>query len=395
MHPRKFRSWLIALPLIVVLIGSGCQPITVPAAGDADGDAKSLVIDSGRNENLVGPLIEQYEEQSGVQMDVRKSAVASALFCQARRRAVKPVCGCRKLRRAARCLCVLAPLQEKTRRYRNEPSTPSGESTMQSHLAFDHVIIAVRDLDAATANYRALGFAAYYGGQHTHKATHNALISLADGSYLELLAPMNPDHIDPSIDMLAFGEGLNGYALLAQDLHADAARLQRTGLAFSGPNAGHRTRYDGERVAWQTLNFADQPRSPFLISDETPHILRVPDDPDKVRHANGVAGVDAIVIAARDLDAATARYAAILGQEPSAGSGSRDASTVDFALANCTLTLFQPRELTGALAEQLAGRNEIPHTLRLRTTAAARRGQLDPVRSHGARIELIPTSDGS
>lgn len=76
MHPMKFRMWLLAVPLVLVLIGSGCQPISAPTTDEpttdaAEGDAGSLVVYSGRNENLVGPLIEQYEAQSGVDVEVR------------------------------------------------------------------------------------------------------------------------------------------------------------------------------------------------------------------------------------------------------------------------------------------------------------------------------------
>ena len=160
---------------------------------------------------------------------------------------------------------------------------------MTSPLRFDHIIIAVRDLDAAIADYAALGFAVYYGGKHTHKATHNGLISLADGSYLELLAPVDPADIDGTIASLAEGEGYGGYALLSTDMQADAARLQAADMGFVGPSDGHRDRYDGERVVWQAINL-EGTRSPFFIADVTPHLLRVPDDADKINHTNGCNG---------------------------------------------------------------------------------------------------------
>jgi len=260
---------------------------------------------------------------------------------------------------------------------------------MASTLHFDHIIIAVRDLDAATADYRALGFAAYFGGTHAHKQTHNALISLADGSYLELLAPTDPNHIDETIDLLAHGEGFAGYALLSADLTDEAARLHAAGLAFSGPNAGERTRTDGERVAWRTLNLADEPRSPFLIADETPHLLRVPDDADTIEHANGATGVASLVVAVRDLTRAAERYAAILGQAPQPGTQQAGAQTVEFTLGNCTLTLAAPVADDRALATHLADRSERPYRLRLRTGKAAQIGALPLEQAHGARIELV------
>ncbi len=267
-------------------------------------------------------------------------------------------------------------------------------------LTFDHIIIAVRDLDAATVDYRALGFITYYGGVHTHKNTHNALISLADGSYLELLAPnkmqsaaLHPKDKDADIDgtigILAQGEGFAGYALLATDLDTAAARLHDNGLTFDGPHPGHRTRYDGEPVAWQSINIA-QTRTPFLIADETPHDIRVPVDATKVTHANGAQGVVGLVMAVNDLAATSARYEAILGIAPQHTSEIADAKTVDFALEGCTITLAAPLNDQGALAQHLAQFGEMPYQLKIRTTDAARTGLLDMTLAHGARIEFIP-----
>ncbi|MEI6179461.1 MAG: VOC family protein, partial [Chloroflexales bacterium] len=48
--------------------------------------------------------------------------------------------------------------------------------------AIDHLVILVGNLAAAVADYEALGFTITPGGEHTDGATHNALISFADGS---------------------------------------------------------------------------------------------------------------------------------------------------------------------------------------------------------------------
>ncbi len=259
---------------------------------------------------------------------------------------------------------------------------------MTSPLRFDHIIIAVRDLDAAIADYATLGFAVYYGGKHTHKATHNGLISLADGSYLELLAPVDPNDVDGTIASLAEGEGFAGYALLSHDMAADAARLQTAGLAFDGPSAGHRDRYDGERVLWQAINLAGN-RSPFLIADVTPHLLRVPDDADKVTHDNGVTGTAGLVVAVRDLAAATARYTEILGLVPSAQAQEGDVQSVTFALDGHTITVAQPLTAATPLAEHLARFGEVPYQLQLRTNKTELTGLLDLGMAHGARLALV------
>jgi len=101
-------------------------------------------------------------------------------------------------------------------------------------LQLDHAVIAVDDLDAAVQNYRALGFTVVRGGVHANRATHNALITFADETYLELLAATGEPPIPGAIDfgaLLSGGEGLAGYALRADDLDAELARLRAVGLA--------------------------------------------------------------------------------------------------------------------------------------------------------------------
>lgn len=262
---------------------------------------------------------------------------------------------------------------------------------MRTPLRFDHIIIAVRDLDAAIADYQALGFAVYYGGKHLHKPTHNGLIALADGSYLELLAPVDPAEIDGTIALLATGEGFAGYALLSQDLAADGARLQAAQLPFAGPSDGHRDRYDGERVLWQAINLAGS-RSPFLIADVTDHLLRVPQDPDKIDHANGAISVTGVTVAVRDLAMAEARYTKILGQPPARRNESLAERTVTFALEGHTITLAQPLVDGTPLAEHLALFGEVPYLLSLGTTKQEVTGLLDLSMAHGARLELVGTA---
>ncbi len=59
-------------------------------------------------------------------------------------------------------------------------------------LPLDHVVIAILDLEAAIADYTALGFQVLRGGDHPGRPTHNALVVFADGSYLELIAWKSP-----------------------------------------------------------------------------------------------------------------------------------------------------------------------------------------------------------
>ena len=67
------------LPLVLVLLAAllltACMPIQPMEMESAD-EATELTIYSGRNENLVGPLLERYQEVSGVTINVRYGGTA-------------------------------------------------------------------------------------------------------------------------------------------------------------------------------------------------------------------------------------------------------------------------------------------------------------------------------
>lgn len=168
-------------------------------------------------------------------------------------------------------------------------------------LTLDHVIIGVQDLDQATADYRALGFNAFYGGRHASGTTHNALICFQDGTYLELLAPVDvptgtslgdppqPGTTDFSV-LLQKGEGLTGYALLSLDLAVEVEALRARGVTVGEMSEGRRLRTDGVELRWRSVSL-EGGRSPFLIEDITPRNQRVPGDSATVTHRNGVTGI--------------------------------------------------------------------------------------------------------
>src|SRR5581483_682481 len=160
--------------------------------------------------------------------------------------------------------------------------------------AIDHVVILVEDLDAAIADYAALGFTVAPGGTHADGATHTALVVLADGTYLELIAFRRPAPEHHWWRLVAAGEGLIDFALLPSAIADDVAAARARGLALEGPVPGGRLRPDGVRVAWQTARSAT-PDLPFLCGDVTPRDLRVPGGSLRV-HPNGVAGVAGLAI---------------------------------------------------------------------------------------------------
>lgn len=171
-------------------------------------------------------------------------------------------------------------------------------------LHLDHAVIAVTDLDLAIRDYRDLGFTVVRGGIHANRATQNALVIFLDGTYLELLAATGeaglPGLIDFSV-LLKDGEGLVGYALRADDLEAEVARLQSEGFPVSELIPGERRRHDGTVIQWR-LALMDSGFAPFLIQDMTPRAWRVPNDKAVTAHPNRAIGIRYIELAVRSTD---------------------------------------------------------------------------------------------
>lgn len=263
-------------------------------------------------------------------------------------------------------------------------------------FAFDHAIIAVGALEPAIEHFKALGFSAFYGGQHADGKTHNGLVVFEDGGYLELLAPVDVDFmasldtVDLSsfLDFVAKGDGWAGYALQVEDIDAAAQAMRDRQLSVTGPTANGRTRPDGTELAWRTIAI-DNTRTPFFITDETPRVLRVPDDADKVTHANGVTGVESMIVAVQNLGKSSDYYRAMLGVEPRNGPPVADAGTASFTLAGFTLTLAAPSVQDSPLYDYLKQRGEVPYEIRLRTNQPQPAGLLDVERTHEARIVLV------
>lgn len=265
-------------------------------------------------------------------------------------------------------------------------------------FALDHIVILVRDLATAIDDYTALGFTVVPGGEHQGGASHNALIALADDSYLELLAFKRPPlPTDPPSPLerrfrprQAADEGLIDFALLPEDIHKAMAAAAGRGLALEGPFAGGRVRPDGQRVAWQ-LGIPQALALPFLCADVTPRALRVPLGEARC-HANGVTGVAGLAIAVSNLEFQMERYSRLLGMAPQPGPALPvpDADGVHFALHTTAIALVTPASGRSPLRDHLARRGEGPFALWLYTRDAARAGRLDLARSHGAWIELTP-----
>mgnify|MGYP001281082941 CR=1 FL=1 len=199
--------------------------------------------------------------------------------------------------------------------HRLERLTPENGEEPPMHI--DHIVISVDDLEAAVARYRRMGFTVSRGGEHPAFGSRNALIPLADDSYLELITFHDERPLDQSAAMRRFARwraraGLVDWVVATDRIDETVARLQGAGQAWSDPERGHRMRPDGLEVAWRSAFPAD-PTLPFLITDLTPRDYRVPTAAAR-EHENGVRGISRLVIATRTLGDAAERYASLLGE---------------------------------------------------------------------------------
>lgn len=257
-------------------------------------------------------------------------------------------------------------------------------------LTIDHIVIAVRDLAQASADYAEAGFTVTPGGWHTGGATHNALVSFADGSYFELIAFAEPDREQRHKwwPRFAKGEGTVDFAMLATDLWAEAARLRAAGLNAEGPVDGGRERPDGEKLAWRSLTLATEIPLPFVIEDVTPRVLRVPPAP-ATEHSLGVTGVAGLVMLVPDLEVASRAYRALLGAEgePVEASIAGVRAVRRFTFGGQWIDLAEPEEIAKQLWRHIEDHVAGPYEIILATETPGH-PPLPTELAHGAHIRF-------
>jgi hypothetical protein len=132
----------------------------------------------------------------------------------------------------------------------------------------DHILLGIDDLERGMEQFEKLtGVRPVQGGKHP-RGTHNALVSLGDGTYLEILA-VQPDVAPPKEY-----EGLKqlhsltpiGWAVSSKDSTQLRNRLTAAGMAVTESTAGSRTTPAGTTLSWQTFGLKEGfDEAPFFI----------------------------------------------------------------------------------------------------------------------------------
>jgi catechol 2,3-dioxygenase-like lactoylglutathione lyase family enzyme len=240
---------------------------------------------------------------------------------------------------------------------------------------FDHVVIGVRDLDAAIRRYQHLGFDVRPGGRHTGRGTHNALIRFGL-DYIELLSVYDATEAEATgqrgqniLKWLREREGLLlGYALATTDIDYEAERLRNTELLVQEPFAMQRRRPDGHLLTWRLLlPGGDSWRRPwpFLIQWDTPDAERLLIEQPGI-HPNGATGWVRVAVAVHDTAGATDLYTQRLGLEQTQqGEVARlSAHRATFQLGKFAIDLLAP-ERNGPVQADLVEIGEGPFAITL------------------------------
>lgn len=179
----------------------------------------------------------------------------------------------------------------------------------------DHVALAVRDLDAAVAAYRALlgREPNWIGGDGGARHAWFQLPNMA----LDIISPSGEGAFGETIarHLEAHGEGIWAIAFTAQDIEAFQTLMSRRGLRGAKPGPVRSTHDDGRKRYWTTssLDAADTGGLNILLAapprDGTPWPQSEPTDGE----AAAVTQLDHVVIHTANPDRALAVYGAKLG----------------------------------------------------------------------------------
>ncbi len=177
----------------------------------------------------------------------------------------------------------------------------------------DHLVLCVRDLDAASSVYEKLGFTLTPRASHDW-GTDNRLVQMG-GCFLEIIEVAHPEKmLPPAPRQFRFGSFIEtylqqreGFGMLVFESHDAAANRDE----FAAKGLSDFDRFDFERQAKLpdgsavtvgfSLAFVSRPEAPdaafFVCQQHAPQYFW---KPDYQRHANGAAMVGEVVMVAND-----------------------------------------------------------------------------------------------
>lgn len=278
---------------------------------------------------------------------------------------------------------------------------------------FDHIVIVVDNLNKASADFTQLGFTVAPSGAMNNPFFSHATIPLADGTFIELLAPAKLNMISElktlkmqnrlslftdnlnaiearMANHIAQGEGIADFAFYDTklDLNSFIIEMDDKGLNLLGPvpvKSSNRV-----KTLWEVA-VPESDALPLFISDVTPRALRT----TKIKidaQKNGVTGLARITIAVKDLDETSKIYQELLGIPPVKNPTYAPPENVKIAVFRMNaidIVLAQPTDKSGPLFEYLNQHGSGPYRIVFYTNNKSLAGKLNPNLTHGTSIKLI------
>lgn len=252
------------------------------------------------------------------------------------------------------------------------PVSSQGPVPVPVAIGLDHIPVAVRDLEAASATYRALGFALKPGRPHPN-GIRNAHVKFPDGAGIELLTV--PAAVDPLstkyVAMIRAGEGPAFLSFHARDTAALHGALRAGGYPIS--HAGGLTDLQSPELGF--LFWIQDNRSPT-------------DRPEHFAHPNGATALDAVWIATDDGDALARLLVALGGRQER-----REVFAPDTVEATVVTLAEGHVVIVPARHQLLPGRPIIGASFRVKDLATVRRalaaGRVSPRTGLGLADRLV------
>ena len=215
--------------------------------------------------------------------------------------------------------------------------------------SFDHVTIAVGDLDAAAESYeRLLGSPPIWRGNSPELGTRAALFGFSN-ALLELVAP-DPDATEAE-GLRAFiasrGEGLQSLCFGAVDAAACAAELRARGVRATAPQSGEALSLDGAIRRYAIVELSPRSTRGLAVAIVERERALFGAESSAADPA-AVHALDHVVVRTADPDAAIALYEKALGIRLALDRKFGDIRMLFFRIGGVTLEVVEDRGLETA-----------------------------------------------
>jgi hypothetical protein len=253
----------------------------------------------------------------------------------------------------------------------------------------DHLVLCVRDLEAARAAYARMGFTLTPPALHPW-GTANRLVQL-QGNFIELLTVADPVRMaPPKQGEFAFGpfnkaflekrEGFSMLVFASDDARRDQAEFAKSGLQTYAPfDFSRQAKLPGgeEVTVGFTLSFVTDNRMPdagfFVCQQHAPqHFWK----PEYQSHANGAVAVAEAIMVADEPDSLGGLFAGLQGND----AVSRTDGALSVETARGRVVVLDRRRATERFGDALPRGPATPHFVAYRVAvkdAAAARTVLD------------------